>query len=400
MCAVRVIRAWWGGRTGFVLRERWSGPSVLKGFALFAATVMVLVAFSQGVGPAASTSTGGGTPFEEQTRRLTVADGASDSPKLTLDASGLVHLAWIDSRGGSPGIYYKSTGNGGFSFTGDHPLATGFRSISDASLSADSGTRTVAVAWAGVIGADPGRIYVRASVDRGGTWGRPAAVGPGGSPALAAGSGGLFLGYVHSNGTSQSQVRLVALTLADGGAIRGGRGLLAINASASDVALLVLGGVAHVVWVDHVLGYVVLAHISVTLATGATSPVHVIGTFRANLGGHVAVAGTGSRLVLLWSDDASGTFDVKGVMSLDSGATWPVTLGIAPGSSRSIAPAASIGGGGVLAVAWQDDRTGIDQVFGRLLKADGNPSTPPFQVSASPVGARDPAVVLGSGRKR
>jgi hypothetical protein len=366
-------------------------------YAIFATAVMVLVVFNI---PVRSTTSGGGggNPFEEQTRRLTVAEGASESPKIVLDASGAIHFAWIDGRGGSPGVYYKSTRNGGFTFTGDRPLATGFRSISDVSLSADAGTRTVAAAWAGAVGAEASRVYVRASRDGGQSWGRPAAVGPGRFPAIAMGPSGPVLGYVHGDGSTPTQVRLVALNLSEGGAIRAGRGLLAFNASATDVALFVVGGVAHLVWVDHVAGYVVLAHIAVTLSTGAASPTHLIGTFHANLAGHVSLTGLGSRLVLVWSDDSSGTFDVKGQMSLDGGATWPVTLGIAPGPSRSVTPAASLGAGGSLGVAWQDNRTGTDQVFGRLMRADGNPATPVFRVSASPTGAATPTVAFGAGR--
>src|SRR6059036_1443974 len=57
-------------------------PSVLKAFAIFASAIMVLVVFSQNVGPASSTSKGGGDEFEEQARRLTVAEGASRLPRL------------------------------------------------------------------------------------------------------------------------------------------------------------------------------------------------------------------------------------------------------------------------------------------------------------------------------
>src|SRR5439155_27086385 len=92
------------------------------------------------------------------------------------------------------------------------------------------------------------------------------------------------------------------------------------------------------------------------------------------------------------------TFAGKGQVALDGGATWPVTLGTAPGPSRSVSPAASLGAGGSLGVAWQDNRKGREQVFGRLMRADGNPATPVLRVSDSPAGARDPAVAFGAGR--
>ena len=107
----------------------------LRGFAVFATALMVLVAFSQNVGPAASTSTGGGDAFEEQSRRLIVAHGISVLPQVSLGAGGSTHLAWVDGRSGSAGVYEKATRDDGLTFSGDRPLATGFRSITDLWLS-------------------------------------------------------------------------------------------------------------------------------------------------------------------------------------------------------------------------------------------------------------------------
>src|SRR3989442_7568406 len=52
-------------------------PWALKGFAISASVIMVLVVFSQNVGPASSSLGGGTEAYEEQARRLTVADRAS-----------------------------------------------------------------------------------------------------------------------------------------------------------------------------------------------------------------------------------------------------------------------------------------------------------------------------------
>jgi len=168
--ASAVRRSWFGSveaegsRRGPGFR-RW----ILKGFALFATAVMILVVFSYNVGPAGSASGTVGEAFEEQARRLTVAEGSSESPKIVLDASGVLHVAWIDGRGASPAVYYKSTRNGGFTFTGDRALTSAFRSVSDVSLAADAGMRTVGVAWRGAVGPDSGSVYLRASGDGGPT---------------------------------------------------------------------------------------------------------------------------------------------------------------------------------------------------------------------------------------
>src|SRR3989442_14437583 len=73
--------------------EPWTPATwTLRGFAVFASVLMVLVAFSQTVGPAASTSTGAEDVFEEQSRRLTVADGLSRLPKGALGARGSMQI--------------------------------------------------------------------------------------------------------------------------------------------------------------------------------------------------------------------------------------------------------------------------------------------------------------------
>src|SRR2546428_2089418 len=327
-------------------------PSVLKAFAIFASAIMVLVVFSQNVGPASSTSKGGGDEFEEQARRLTVAEGASRLPRLAPGVSGAVHLAWIDGRSGSLGVYEKATRNDGFTFSGDRPLAARFQSITDLSLATLPQDRIVAVAWSGSLGSAPSQVYVRASSDDGATWGQTASVGPGDSAAIVAVPGILILGYVYRSGLGVDQVRLVSLPLA-GSQIRGGRGLLAFNSSASDVALVAAGGLVRLVWVDHISGFNVFAHVSVNPVTGAVSPVHVIATFRASLAGRLSLIGRGSTLLLFWSDDYSGTFDVKSAISLDAGTTWPGGGPLAAGLWSETQPSATWGPD-FIGVVWQE----------------------------------------------
>src|SRR2546428_2276207 len=172
----------------------------LQVFAIFASVIMVLVVFSQNVGPAASSLGGGTEAFEEQARRLTVAEGASRLPRLAPGAKGAVHLAWIDGRSGSLGVYEKATRNDGFTFSGDRPLATGFQSITDLSLATLPQNRIVAVAWSGSVGSVASSINVRASSNDGLQWGRTAPIGPRDTASLGATSDQLLLGYIYRGG--------------------------------------------------------------------------------------------------------------------------------------------------------------------------------------------------------
>ncbi len=108
------------GATAPPMTSRPARPWVLKGFALFAAAVMVLVVFSQNVNPEPAPSGGDRSDeFDERVRRLTVAEGPSESPEVALGPDGTIHVAWVDGRDGSVGVYVKSSRNDGFTFGSD-----------------------------------------------------------------------------------------------------------------------------------------------------------------------------------------------------------------------------------------------------------------------------------------
>src|SRR2546425_2449859 len=395
---IRGLGVRWLRKGGFGDSDILSGPSVLKGFALFASAVMILVVFSQNVGhPASATGSGGGDDFEEQSRRLTVAGGVSRTPRLALGASGSIQVAWIDGRSGALGVYRKATRDAGFTFSGDRLLSAGFLSISDLALATRPQNRTVGVAWSGTTGPGLSRVFVRASADDGVTWGPAAAVGPGDSASVAADNGHLLVGYVHRDISGPSQVRLVSLTLA-GNVVRGGRGPLAFQATPPDGALVLANGVAHVAWVERISGVTVIAHVSVNPATGASSPAHVIGTFHASLSGRLSLVGRGSTLGLFWSDNGGGTYDIKSSVSLDGGATWPGVSPLVAGPRNETAPAAAFGSD-YMGVAWQEDVVGGSQISGRLLDPTGRPVTPAKRISASPTRASDAALAFGGGSR-
>ena len=382
------------GRIARILRE--NGRLVLKGFAVFATAILLTVTFSQLVGPASAPGDDDDWTFGESTRRLTVAPGASRAPQLAWSSDGTLHVAWTDTRDGGAGVYHKSSANSGWTFSGDRPLADGFLSVDSPSLAVAPRDGLVGLAWEGRANASsPESVYVRASSDDGREWGGPAKVGAGRAPALAATATTLLLAYVHEV-PAGDQVRLVALTVQDG-AVRGARALLGFNASALSVALVVAGGRAHLAWAQEAQGVTAVAHVSVTLSTGAVSPVHPVAWFDAAFGG-LAIVGRGDQLALEWSDNSLGTFDVHAAFSGTAGETWVVGPPIEVGPSQARDPAAAVGTRGLAAVVWRDDRTGTPQVFGRIVTLAGTRVTAATQVSDSPTGAAEPSVAIGSGR--
>ncbi|HEV8594518.1 MAG TPA: hypothetical protein VGR51_03215, partial [Thermoplasmata archaeon] len=132
---------------------------------------MIVTAFSQLVKPASAPSDGGDSnPFEEQARRMTIAAGASTSSRLAWSSAGALHLAWIDARDGTVGVYHKASRNGGLTFGPDRAIARGFDAVAGLSLSASLTDRTAGIAWQGRLqGNGTTHVYVAASSDDGRT---------------------------------------------------------------------------------------------------------------------------------------------------------------------------------------------------------------------------------------
>jgi hypothetical protein len=103
-----------------------------------------------------------------------------------------------------------------------------------------------------------------------------------------------------------------------------------------------------------------------------TDPMPLTGQSRSVFGHQLYRAG--DRMLLIWTDDLTERDRVYAISSGDGGATWtvPVRVDHLPDSlaTDAVAPAALLGDDGEVLVVWQDGRNGRDDIFlGR--SADG-----------------------------
>ena len=87
--------------------------------------------------------------------------------------------------------------------------------------------------------------------------------------------------------------------------------------------------------------------------------------------GNFAAAKTDGGVVLVYAESPSFGNDVMNALSVDAAGTveWTASVSSTP-SSKSRTDALGVGGGIVL--AWQDDRSGSNDIYGQRINGDGS----------------------------
>ena len=101
-------------------------------------------------------------------KRLTWTDGASNSPKLSLNSSGHLHVVWDDDTPGHYEIYHKRSTDGGTTWTTAKRITWSSEDSREPALAIDSADRLF-VFWTADT-AFGSEIYYKSSSDGGDTW--------------------------------------------------------------------------------------------------------------------------------------------------------------------------------------------------------------------------------------
>ncbi len=101
-------------------------------------------------------------------KRLTWTSGGSNSPAITVDGPGKLHVVWEDYTPGNYDIYYKSSKDGGLTWTPNKILSWTSGGSEDPAIGVDS-SGNLHVTWHDdTLGND--EIFYRRSADGGVTW--------------------------------------------------------------------------------------------------------------------------------------------------------------------------------------------------------------------------------------
>ena len=244
--------------------------------------------------------------------------------------------------------------------------------------------KTLVVAWA-----DERRsaklfdIYLRRSTDGGATWEPEVLVTEGSTPntaeyhyaprLLGDGNGKFWLFW-----TSTRNARAV-LTMVrsedDGRTWQAAKPLSGDSHSIYGASIVRAGNRMVAIWEDQRPEHPNRVYSSASKDAGVTwsDVVEVDG-----LAPNVKTASTGPSIVLnqageawaAWHDDRNGRLDIFAAKSTDGGEKWSAPLRIdtdAPGTAMSRYPKLAAASDGTVAVVWEDDRSGYEAVYARVL---------------------------------
>jgi hypothetical protein len=246
-------------------------------------------------------------------KRLTWTSGSSEYPDLAVDSSGNLHVVWHDDTPGNKEIYYKSSLDGGTTWTASKRLTWN----SDRSMDpvvAVSSTGGVHVAWADET---PGNleIYHKSSDDGGVSW------------------------------SSNKRITWAA------------------QASYGDSIAVDSSGSLYVAWHDFYPGNKEIYYRKSTDGgAGWTSSKRI--TWNAGQSEYPSLATDSSgNLHVVWHDDTPGNREVYYKKSTNGGAAWTSNHRLTWTSGETRWPCVAADSAGNLHVVWQDDTPGNSEVY-------------------------------------
>lgn len=257
-------------------------------------------------------STDGGTSWSAL-QRLTWNSGGSFSPVICADSSGGIHVFWYDDSTGNSEIYHKSSSDGGVTWT----ALTRFSWNSGASIypfAASDSSGGIYSVWADD---SPGNfeIYYKQSTDLGSSWSA--------LTRLTWNSGGSFTPVI----TVDSFYGI------------------------------------HIVWADDSPGNREIFYKN-TMDNGSTWSAPRRLTWNSGTSESISIAmDTSGRIYIFWDDDSPGNREIYYKQSSDSGATWSALGRLTWNPDWSGSPTANVDSLNGIHIIWQDETPGNFEIY-------------------------------------
>jgi len=325
----------------------------------------------------AASSDGGAT---WTTPNLRVGDdvpgSTQGSPSIAVNSTGAVFLAWMDWRNGNADIYFAGSADGGATWTTPNKKVN-----TDAGIAAQSyprlavdGASKVYVVWVDERNGDSD-VFVGVSSDGGMTWTDreitvESGVDPQYDPAISIDEAGDA--YVVWEDTRNANSDVYFAKSSDGGLSWSNPNVqLTTEAAAQYFPTIAAGsaGVAYAAWRDNRNGNydIYLEKTADGGASWSTPPVRVntdTGTAPQN---NPSIDVDSSGFVhLAWTDNRNTIPDIYSASSFDAGLSWTNPnwrVNDDPGFNLQTFPALAASSPGRVHIAWQDGRSGVNDVF-------------------------------------
>jgi len=309
-------------------------------------------------------STDGGSTWTGL-KRLTWNSGYSTGPSIAAGSGGVVHVAWSDYSVPLGEIFYKRSTDSGGTWTGLQRLTWNSGISWPPSVAVDSGNK-VHIIWGD---RTPGNfeIFYKSSTDGGQTWTGLQRLtwnsGDSRSQSIASDiSGGI---HVVWRDDSPGNDDLFYKRSTDGGATWLGLVRLTWNSYPSlepSIAADTSSGI-HVVWRDSMLTNDEIFYKRST-DNGATWSGIMRFTWNVGFSAHPSVAAdSGSGIHVVWLDSTPMNYEIFYKVSTNGGGAWSGLTRLTWNAGSSENPSAAADSGNGIHVVWQDDTPGNIEIF-------------------------------------
>ena len=330
-------------------------------------------------------------------RRLTCNSGRSEYPAIAIDSADTIHVVWDDYPFSITEIYYKRSTDGGATWSTAKTLAwTSGQSVRPA-IAIDS-TDAIHVVWQD---SSPGNheIYYKSSKDGGVTWSATqnltSTLGGSMSPTVAIGSGDSVHVVWQDSTPGNWEIHYKRST--DGGTTWGGARRLTWTDGESLNPAIASGDNTHVVWEEEESGnYEIYYKRSTDGGTTWGTAKRLTWTSAGSFAPAIAM-GTSGQVHVAWSDDAPGNDEIYYRRSTDGGATWSAARRLTWTTGGSFVPTIAVDSSDQVHIAWHDDTSGDNEIYYKMSTDGGTTWSAAIRLAKLTGQSEYPAMAIDTG---
>jgi hypothetical protein len=294
-------------------------------------------------------------------KRLTNNAGWSSNPAIAVNGSN-IYVVWRDNTPGNSEIYFKKSVDGGVTWKTDKRLTNNVEWSSNPAIAVDG--PNIYVVWTAYTSGGY-EIYFKKSVDGGATWTTDKRLsytaGESLYPAIAVDGSNIYVVW-EDHTPDYYQTNLYFKKSFDGGNNWTTKRRLSYTAGGSYYpAIAVDASNIYVVWQDYTPGDYEL-YFKKSDDGGVTWTKTKMLTFTMGYSQWPAIAVDASNIYVVWQDYTPGNYEIYFKKSGDGGATWTTDRRLTNDAGQSYEPAIAVYGSKIY-VVWADNAPGNFEIY-------------------------------------